>query len=258
MPAGTVRQIWRFPVKSMRGEQMETGDVGEQGLAGDRRWGVLDAATGRVLSAKREPRLLEARATLPDPAAAPLVELPDGRELRADDPTASGTLSKWLERDVRLERADAEHSTTYEMNVDNTDEESEVIDIPCPPGTFLDAAAVHLLTTASLATASALHPEGRWDVRRFRPTLIVEADGDGWPEDAWIGSAVRVGALELFVFAPTVRCAVPTRAQEDLPRDLGIARTVNREHGSNLGVYGAVRTPGTVQVGDPVELLVPA
>ena len=253
MTTGVVREIWRFPVKSMRGERIESGEVTEQGLAGDRRWGLVDGETGRVLSAKREGRLLEARAVLPDASGVPLVALPDGQELRADDPTADHALSKWLDRFVRIEPADPAAPTAYEMNVDNTDESSPLIDITCPPGTFLDAGAVHLVTTSSLATATALRSESRWDVRRFRPTALVETGDGGWPEDGWIGSTVRMGAVELFVFAPTVRCAVPTRAQEDLARDLDIARVVNREHGSNLGVYCAVRTPGTVTVGDVVE-----
>lgn len=254
MAGGAVLEMWRFPVKSMRGERIEGGPVAERGLEGDRRWGVVDTSSGKVLSAKREGRLLEARATLPDLAGPAVVELPGGHTLHADDPGIHDALSAWLGRDVRLEAADPDRPTGYEMNVDNTDESSPVIDFPCPPGTYLDAAAVHLLTTASLATAGALYPGGRWDVRRFRPTLLLECDGEGWVEDAWVGSAVRVGDVELLPFAPTVRCAVTTRAQEDLPRDLDIAKTVNREHGSNLGVYAAVRTPGTVRVGDPVEL----
>ena len=255
MATGVVTEIWRFPVKSMRGERLEGGEISEQGLAGDRRWGVINGETGKVLSAKREGRLLLARAVLPDGSATPLIQLPDGRELSADDPSANELLSQWLDRDVRLQAAETGTPTAYEMHVDNTDEASTVIDITCPPGTFLDAGAVHLLTTSSLAVAHAVQPGSRWDVRRFRPTVLIETDDDGWAEDAWIGSAVRLGPVELFVFAPTVRCAVPTRAQEDLPRDLDIARALNREHGSNLGVYCAVRTPGRISVGDALEVL---
>jgi uncharacterized protein YcbX len=249
---GTVAQIWRFPVKSMRGEQVTEGVLGEQGLEGDRQWGVVDAATGKVLSAKREARLLDASARLLGGQVE--MSLPDGSIVAGADPGADAALSAWLGRDVRLDQASPDRPAAYEMHVDNTDETSATIELPCPPGTFLDAAAVHLLTTASLRAAGRQHPGGAWDVRRFRPTVLVDCDGEDWVEDAWIGSAVGVGSATVMVFAPTVRCAIPTRAQDGLPRDLDIARTVNREHGANLGVYAAVTTPGPVRVGDAVEI----
>lgn len=251
-PAGTVAQIWRHPVKSMQGEGLETGTLTEIGLEGDRRWGVIDAATDKVLSAKREPRLLEGRARLVN--GGPEISLPDGAVVCFGDPGADEALSRWLTRAVRLERAVRERAASYEMNVDATDEGSALVEFTCPPGTFLDAAAVHLLTTASIRAVADAYTEGSWDVRRFRPTLLVDCEGTGYVEDAWIGSTVRAGTAALAVFAPTVRCVVTARAQEELPRDLGIARTVHRVHGSNLGVYAAVRVPGEVRVGDRLEL----
>ena len=140
------------------------------------------------------------------------------------------------------------------MNVDALDEASPIVDLPCPPGTFLDALPVHLLSTASLRAMRARHPEGEWDVRRFRPTVLIAIDDDGeFPEDTWIGSAVQVGAAEVTVVAPTVRCVMTTRAQPGLDRDLDIVKSVNRDHQSNLGVYGVVSRPGPVGVGDAVD-----
>ena len=252
-----VLEVWRHPVKSMQGERVAEADIDERGMAGDRRWGVLDVDTGKVLSAKREGRLLEAAATLTADGV-PDVRLPDGSGFRAGEAALDDALSTWLGRAVHVALAEEGRSTAFEMNVVNDDETSATIDFPCPPGTFLDAGAVHVLTTASLAAAGVLYPHGQWDVRRFRPTVVVEADGDGFVEDGWIGSAVRVGGAELFVFAPTVRCAMPSRSQPGgLERDLEIVKTVNRHHGSNLGVYAAVRAPGRVAEGDDV-VLVPA
>lgn len=250
----TVAEIRRFPVKSMQGESIDAAMCGDTGLEGDRRWAVIDRATGKVLGAKREGRLLEATATLAPGDAIPLVTLPDGSEFTADDPKASDAIGTWLDRDVSLERADPDRPMSYESNVDNTDESSAVIEFPCQPGAFFDAAVVHLVTTASLGTARNLYPAGQWDPRRFRPTLLVECEDEGWVEDGWIGGSLRIGGAELFPFAPTVRCVVTTRAQPGLDRDLEIVKTVNREHGANLGVYCAVRAPGEVRVGDPVEL----
>jgi hypothetical protein len=83
--------------------------------------------------------------------------------------------------------------------------------------------------------------------------IDADADGEGFPEDAWIGSTVGVGTAEVTVVAPTVRCVMTTRAQPGLERDLDIVKAVNRDHESNLGVYGVVSRPGSVAVGDAVR-----
>jgi uncharacterized protein YcbX len=251
MSGATISALWRHPVKSMQGERVKGGELGPSGLPFDRRWGVVDVASGKVLSAKREGKLLEAAARLAGDAVQ--VRLPDGDWMAAPDPALDKALSDWLGRPVRLEAAPAEGGASYQMNVDATDENSEIIDLPCPPGTFLDALPVHVLTTASLRSMQQKHPDGEWDVRRFRPTALIESDADGFPEDAWIGSAVRMGEAQLMVVAPTVRCVMTTRAQPGLDRDLDIVKSVNREHECNLGVYAVVTQPGRVAAGDTVE-----
>ncbi len=251
MAAATVAALWRHPVKSMQGERIEEGELGPSGLPHDRRWGVVDEETGKVLSAKREGRLLQAASRLGRDDA-PEVQLPDADWMPAPDPVVDKALSEWLRRSVRLEPAPAEGGAGYQMNVDAADDTSPIVDLPCPPGTFFDALPVHVLSTASLRAMRQKHPAGAWDVRRFRPTLLVDAEGDGFPEDAWIGSKVRVGEAELMVVAPTVRCVMTTRAQPGLELDLDIVNTVNRDHESNLGIYAVVSRPGRVAAGDPV------
>lgn len=252
-PAGTVGALWRHPVKSMQGERIDSGRLDAAGLAFDRRWGVVDDETGKVLSAKREGRLLEAAARLA--GEAPEIRLPDGEWTGLADSGLDGALSEWLGRAVHVRAAASVDSPGYQMNVDATDDNSPIVDFPCPPGTFFDALPVHLLTTASLRAMGPHHPDGEWDVRRFRPTVLVDTGGDDFPEDGWIGSRVRVGGAELTVVAPTVRCVMTTRAQPGLPRDLEIVKAVNRDHESNLGVYAVVSDPGPVAVGDPVAVV---
>jgi uncharacterized protein YcbX len=246
---GRVAGIWRYPVKSMQGEGLAAGTLTEAGLPGDRAWGVVDDATGKVLSGKREARLMEATAFSTDGGVR--VRLPEGMVCEPG-PEADKALSVWLERPVRLLRA-ADHPASYEMNVSAVDEDSPVIELPCPPGTYFDAAAVHLLTTSSLASMVERQPGSKWDLHRFRPTLLVDTDGaEGFPEDAWIGEEIAVGAARLRVFAPTVRCRMTAHAQNGLPRDLEVPKAVNREHDGNLGIYAVVVTPGRVSTGDPV------
>lgn len=251
--SGRVVGLWRHPVKSMQGEAVEHDELGALGLPFDRRWGVVDVETGKVLSAKREGKLLMAAARLAGDT--PEVRLPDGEWTAINKPGLDDELSAWLGRPVALKAADASEPVGYQMNVDATDDTSPIVDLPCPPGTFLDALPVHLLSTASLRAMANRHPDGEWDVRRFRPTVLVDVEGNGeFPEDAWIGSSIQVGGAEVTVVAPTVRCVMTTRAQPGLEWDLDIVNSVNRDHESNLGVYAVVSRPGRVAVGDPLSL----
>lgn len=242
--------VSRYPFKSFQGEVLERVELDARGVPGDRRWALVDRSSGKALTAKREARLLDAAArTMPDGAV--VVTLPDGSEHETTDPALGAAAQRWLGHDVVVANA-AEASGLYEFNTSSEDETSPLVDIACPPGTFLDFAAVHVLTTASLRAIAASYPEGRWEPPRFRPTILVESDDEGFVEDDWVGRQVAIGGAVLQPFMPTVRCAMTTRPQRDLPRDLDIAKTVNREHGGSLGVYCTVARPGLVAIGDSV------
>ncbi len=251
MATMTVLELWRYPVKSMQGERVERVELDRGGVDGDRCWGVVDPADGKVLSAKRWGRLLEASAR-PDGDGV-VITLPDRSEHRSDDPGVHTSLSAWLDHEVRLERAPQDRALPFDMGTDPTDDRTAAdFQWSGPPGRFVDLADVHLLSTASLATAAGEHPEGgQWDVRRFRPTALLTSDDDGYAEDAWVGAKVQIGGATLDAFMPTIRCAMPTRAQPGgLERDLAISTTLKRAHESNLGIYANVTTPGPVAVGD--------
>jgi uncharacterized protein YcbX len=124
-----------------------------------------------------------------------------------------------------------------------------------PPDRFVDAMPLLVLSTASLRAGAALHPAGEWDVRRFRPNLLVAVDDDGWVEDGWCGGRLRIGDAEIGPRQPCARCTMVTRSQPGLQRDLDIYRTVAHHHDGTLGVWTRVLTPGTVREGDAVEAL---
>jgi uncharacterized protein YcbX len=252
--AGSVGELWHFPVKSMQGSPVDVLDFESGGAVGDRRWAVVDPAAGRVLSAKRWADLLQATGAVAADGTV-TVTLPDGTTHAAGDPATDAALSSWLDHDVRLQQPPSGESLPYELHTEAWDDASPTWEFAGPPGgPFVDVAAAHVLTGASLRAAAALHPEGRWEVRRFRPNALLDVDGDGFVEDAWIGQRIGLGAVVVEPFMPTVRCSMTTRAQPGLPRDADIARTLNREHGLNLGLYCTVATPGTVRVGDPVTV----
>jgi uncharacterized protein YcbX len=146
----------------------------------------------------------------------------------------------------------------YQMTFDPPDDGAELFAIPAPPGTFLDLAPVHLLTSGTLRACADARPDLDWDVRRFRPNLVVDTDQvELFGEQDWVGRRLRVGEVELAVDSPTVRCAMPLRAQPGLERQVELFEAMselNEAYPNHLGVYCSVVSPGTVRVGDSVEV----
>jgi uncharacterized protein YcbX len=229
-----VLELWRFPVKSVGGEQLARAVVTEQGIEGDRAFGIVDDATGLVLTGRREPRLLHAFASL---AGGDLtITLPDGR-IATDD----AELSRWLGRPVHLQVARPEITGRYEIAIDFEQEKTaEWFQWDGPPGQFHDSTR----TRISLVSRATIR---NWDRRRFRANVLLDGDG----EDELVGRTVRVGDVALDVQKLIDRCVMVTRDQPDgIERDLDVLRTINRERAGNLGIGALVVTPGTISVGD--------
>lgn len=264
---GSVVALWRYPVKSMMGEQLNAAEVTDRGLLGDRRYALVDGETGKVASAKfprKWPTLFAHRAMYIEPPAGedlpPVrITLPDGRMLRSDDPDISQILSADLGREVALDRSApvAPSLEEYWPDMEGLDFRDALTEETMLPGTFFDAGMVHLLTTATLDRLSQLYPEGRFDVRRFRPNLVV-APSDGqaaFMENEWVGRTMAIGdAVRLRITKPCGRCVMTTLAQDDLPKDPGILRTAAQHNNVKVGVYAAVERGGLVRRGDEVWL----
>ncbi|HET6915355.1 MAG TPA: MOSC N-terminal beta barrel domain-containing protein [Acidimicrobiales bacterium] len=249
-----ISALWRYPVKSLQGEDLAEATVDADGLRGDRLYGIRDLATDRILTARREPRLLLAAAAL-DENGPPEISLPDGTRCTSGGSGTDIALTRWLGRAVDLVEASAVPAANAEYFADATDDTSAAIEWTMPTGRFVDALPLLVLTTASLRAAAAVYPDGHWDIRRFRPNLVVDADGDGWLEDDWCGRTIRVGEVEIIPRQPCVRCTMVTRPQPGLSRDLEIYKTLARRHGGTFGVWSTVRVQGTVHIGDPVDVI---
>ncbi len=245
--------IWRYPVKSLQGEQLSEAILDSSGLRGDRCWGVRDEATGKILTGRREPQLLLAAASLAS-SGEPDITLPSGAVCRGAGPTTDAALSDWLGRPVTLVGAEGAPGGEAEFFEDATDDTSRAVAWTMPPNRFVDAMPLLMLTTASLRTGASLYPAGEWSVRRFRPNLFVEvaADVTDWIEDSWCGHAVHVGPVTVAPEQGCVRCTMVTRLQPELARDVDIYKTLARHHGGTFGVWARVESPGTVAVDDPV------
>lgn len=230
-----VTALWRYPVKSMQGEALTVAEVGSRGIVGDRQWAVVDRRTGLTLTARREPALLFAAATLDDAAGGVRITV-DGRHLRDDD-----DLSGWVGRPVALVPADPERGGTFETPLDPEAEDGAWVRWEGPAGSFHDSRRTQLSIVGEVTMRG-------WDVRRFRPNVVVS----GGIEDGLIGRAVAIGDVALDVVKPIDRCVIVGRAQPGLPRDLEPLRTINRELATFLGVGALVTRAGRIAVGDEV------
>jgi uncharacterized protein YcbX len=264
--AGKVVALWRYPIKSMLGEQVPVALLAQGSLLGDRAFALLDRATGLVASAKhpgRWSRLLACQAafvelpTLGEALPPVRVTLPDGTSLLSERPDFNRCLSQALEREVVLSPAtlSCPRLEQFWPQVEGLASQPRVTEEAMPPRTFFDLAPLHLLTTATLWRLADLYPQGRFDVRRFRPNLVVELalEKHDCVEDRWIGQTLAIGEqVRLQITGACPRCVMTTLPQADLPADLGILRTAARHTQANVGVYASVRHGGTIRMGDTI------
>lgn len=283
---GVVREIWRFPVKSMQGDRIESSWISSQGLAGDRAWAMRDELRREVQWGKRFPQLMQCHARYrhePAPGAAAPVDItfPDGETCGSDTSRVHEKLSDLIGGPARLWPLQPASNVEFYRRYREDPEQfaREMVEIfarepgePVPdfatfppvladhvavPGTFFDNEEVNLLSNAALAHMAAHNPDADWDVRRFRPNFLLDTAADlaGCPENAWAGHRLRIGEVELDVTMPTPRCGMTVQPQGPLPYDKSILRTIVKVGSQALGVGAHCRVPGRVRVGDAVVLL---
>ena len=229
--AGTVTELYLYPVKSMGGERLASARLDGDRLHGDRRYAVHHT-DGRLGSGKTSRRFRRTDGLLDFHAGydgdVPVLTFPGGRMLRADDPGMDAALAAELGLPVRLS---TERAYSH-----------------------LDAAPIHVLTTASLRWIAARLPDVPLAVARFRPNIVVDIDGDEPVEDGWVGRRLRIGGVELAVTGQVERCVMTNAAQPGLPHDNRVLKTLAARHDMMLGVYTDVLSPGVISVDDAVEI----
>lgn len=265
---GSVVGLWRYPVKSMMGEELNATHVTERGLLGDRAYALVDPSNGKVASAKNPrkwAKLFDCRAafavsprlgqTIP-PAR---ITLPDGTIVTSDQGDLKQILSNMFGREVTLESTAPQMPSLEEYwpDMEGLAHRETTTDETMPAGTFFDLAVIHVLTTATIDRLRELYPQGRVEVRRFRPNIVVEvASGEkDFVENAWVGHTLAIGTeVRLNISGPCPRCVMTTLPQGDLPKDPGILRTAAQHNQVNVGAYAAVVRGGAISRGDPVRL----
>jgi uncharacterized protein YcbX len=289
---GSLAGLWRFPVKSMTGERLEQAELTEHGLLGDRAFALIDTDTGKVASAKSVrlfPDLLGCRAAFVEPprSGRPLppvrITLPDGTSINSDSSDIDGVLSQYFRRNVTLARSAPDDFTIdqYHPDVEDVDpagRRDTVVEqklgsaffadaglaSPVPVGSFFDLFPVSVLTTSTVEQLSKLQPQSSFDQRRFRMNVIVGVKEAGFAENEWIGRELAIGdEARISVALPDPRCVMTTLAQDDLPRDNEVLRTLTRHNKIQVGaagqfpcagVYAVVTSPGMMRTGDRVAL----
>jgi hypothetical protein len=252
----------------MMGEELNAIAVTERGLLGDRAYALMDPSTGKVVSAKNPrkwSKIFEFAATFTEPPRLgekfPPVQitLPENTIVTTEQSDIAQTLSAALGREVTLNMSAPEAPTLEEYwpDMEGLDHRETVTEEEMPAETFFDFAVVHVLTTATIDRLRELYPEGRFEVRRFRPNIVVESASDErtFIENSWIGRTLTLGdEVRLSINGPCPRCVMTTLPQGDLPKDVGILRTAAQHNQAHVGVYATVLQGGMVRRGDPVRL----
>jgi uncharacterized protein YcbX len=252
----------------MMGEEINSSDMTERGLIGDRVYAIVDKQTGKVASAKNPrkwEKLFDFRAAFVDSLQSaenipPVrITLPDGRQIFSNQGGIDYTLSKVLQREVTLMKASLEKPSyeEYWPDIEGIAHREIVTDEAMPSQTFFDVAVIHILTTSTISRLRELYPDGRFEVRRFRPNIVIESrSGErDFIENLWVDRKLIIGEeIVLRVIAPCTRCVMITLPQGDLEKDLGILRTVAKYNQVHAGVYASVFRGGIVRRGDIVQL----
>ncbi len=256
---GTVAQLWRYPVKSMRGESLNEMILTERGAVGDRLFALRELEYGALMSARMFASMLRLRAVCerePIGSAQPRVriELPDGPSIYAGDPDADSALSALFEHPVRLERPRGD----VPLSITEIDE-IRAGRAFLPPRDLYDEDVLHLLASGTLDHLRRLCPSD-FDPRRFRPNVFIETEApDGFVEDGWLGGELEIGedAVRIVGIRPALRCAMTIHPQAELRADPAVLRTAARHHAAYVGVFAAIAAPGRVRVGETAWLVSP-
>ena len=275
-------QIWTYPVKSMVGETVSSCELNDLGIVGDRIWATRDLERGGIRGAKKIGGLMQFSAERVDPALRTVkITAPNGESLLTNEADSSEKLSSLRGHRVVLEElpdaSDVEHFRRGPSDTDDvlaemravfgrTDDEPlpdfsifppEVMEFESPVGTHHDCYPLMVMTTSALAAMKAAVPNSVVDVKRFRPSLVVDSgDVDGHLEFQWKNKHIAIGSAVIEILDPCPRCVMVTRAiNNDIPEDRAVLRNIVRDLNQSVGVYARVLSPGKCSVGDEVRFL---
>ncbi len=255
--------LWRYPVKSMMGEELRSSKITAKGIHGDRASALVDIETGKIVSAKnpkRWPNMFSFRGRYEDLANTNdiRITLPDGTTVKSNDSNVNSILSDALGKEVRFisKAPDEPQLEEYWPDIEELDYRDIITNEDMPKGTFYDLAVVHLLTTSTLDELRRLYPEGRFEARRFRPNIIINTEQTGFVESEWVGKTLNIGdEVKLKITNHCTRCVMTTLPQGDLPKNSNILKTAAQHNEAHVGVYAEVIVGGTIKCDDSAIII---
>ena len=262
----------------MMGETLSEADIGEAGIPGDRGGAVWDEKRGGIRGGKKIPQLMTLAAK--SGTAAPLITAADGDSASASSERINDWLSGKLNHPITLwPLLPADQLDHYRRGAPDTEDFEqelravfgrlpdeplpdlagfgELLEFESPPGTYFDAFPISIISQQSLNTMNQLEGESRFDVRRFRPNLLVDVPGSdhSFPEQVWVGKTLAIGSVALRIDTTCPRCAMATHGFDDLPQDPQIMRKLVANSEGNLGINASVLKVGKVATGDSVSVM---
>lgn len=286
IPIGTVKELWRYPVKSMEGELLRDAELDKLGVVGDRCWAVCDEVSSEITGVRKLPRLLSCAAQYEaSPQAGQTgedvphiqVQLPDGTRFSTSDEQCNDLLSAYLKKEVSLRPLQPESDKEFYRLRTQAGEQamkkqfdarggmpslgslswSKMIELAAyvtPRGRLYDVYPLHIVTSNSIAMLKSLEPEGDFQSRRFRPNIYIESaqENDHLDEFDWVGGTLFIGDTVIRCESRTVRCSMPAQPQRGLEKDSKVLRTLEKHTQRHLGIYASVIRPGVIRDGDHV------
>jgi uncharacterized protein YcbX len=268
-----VSQLWSYPVKSMVGETVDSIELTSLGIVGDRHWAIRDLERGGIRGGKKIGDLMKLSAVRNGDAV--MITLPNGSVVSSKNTDVNAQLSSALGISVALESlpADGNHEHFRRGPADSDDmvEElrnmfgreadeplpdftvfpPEVVEFESPPGTHYDCWPLLVMTTSALEALKTALPDSVIDIRRFRPSIVVDGAEAGHPEFSWKGRTATIGSAVIEFLDPCPRCIMVTREiNAEIPQDRSILRHIVRDLNQNLGVYARVIQPGIIALND--------
>lgn len=229
---GRVKEIYRYPVKSILGESLSSVLIDPRGIVGDRLWAIKNE-NGKFGSGKTTRRFQQIEGLFNYKARflgdIPILIMPDGTEYRGDDDRVNKALTESLGIQVTLAK---EESVSH-----------------------FDEGPISIITTSALKRISQDLGE-TVDPRRFRANLLIETEETGFLEEEWVDRVIQVGpSVTLKIIAPLQRCIMVNNSQEELKQDARILKTLVRNYDALFGVWAKVERCGEVSVGDETVIL---
>ncbi len=265
---GSVVSLFRYPVKSMAGEQINSTLVNKKGILGDRSYALIDTKTNKIVSAKNPRKWKDIfkyyAKYINEPSENNITDLeitfPNKLTIQSTQKNIDQVISSTFNNNVRLTSIVPLKVQLEEVFADikEVQQQGDMTDANMASGTFFDLGTIHLLTTSTIMKLEKLYADGDFNISRFRPNIVVNLDSKeiGFIENNWIGKKIAIGnEVILKIKEPCPRCVMTTLEQDNLPKDINILKTIIKNNKGNLGIYADVIQGGRIKNDDFIKII---